>query len=105
VRLDYPSLPRSGNAQDSYSMYFGYTDSAGGAGYDYGELSCRTLPIARVLNSQVVVSGNPCNTEQSSGPTRFRYHYTYYSYLETYLSLGRGGKGGPCPGPVYCVCP
>jgi len=102
VRVDYPPSLRVGQAQpDEYSLYYGYfnsyTEAAlalsfGGNG-DYGEVTCRTLPLLRKPGGQAaLVTGNACSSSSPGTWARYDYQYGYYYHIKAFISSGPGGS-------------
>jgi RHS repeat-associated protein len=101
TQIDYPHYSgRAGGASpDDYSVYFGYVNECDGNGPvpraceeaqgsgngDYGEITCRTLPVRRLAGG-----ANPCYLTASPAP-RFKYTYWYYHYISAFLSGGKAG--------------
>ncbi len=90
LRIDYPEYFRSGETNPQrYSQYFGYqnvysNDQGNG---DYGEVTCRTLPVLRSANGQSLITGNPCDLALP-GVVKFTYAHFYYRYVAAYLTGG-----------------
>jgi RHS repeat-associated protein len=97
VRMDYPGYTLPGQSSpDLYSLYFGYAAVSDGycglatSGGDFGEVTCRTLPVRRSANGTSQITGNPCG----SGGTFafFNYRYNVYQYFAATLSGGHGSS-------------
>jgi len=114
VRLDYPDVTVVPGLPRTYSQYFGYfgqpprrctlsgnlcnasaecpgteTCEAGTAG-DFGEVACRTLPIARIVGNACGYSGGAAQV------TRYIYSHDFYRYIATFLSGGEPPKKAGC---------
>jgi RHS repeat-associated protein len=95
VRIDYPPHQRPGQAgSDEYSLYLGYyninsTNFAYGGGGDYGEVTCRSMPLLRTENGQPQIIGSGCSG--SGAWARTTYDYAYYEYIAAWLTGGRAG--------------
>lgn len=106
VRIDYPDyVPRNGSpaAPDQYSLYFGYYNTLqfcpsppgpipcewGGfdGNGDYGELTCRTLPLLRTKSGAQQIPVNACAPGTGTWAT-YKYTYGYYFYVAAYAMGG-----------------
>ncbi len=98
LRLDYPGYTRPGQSNpDLYSLYYGYYNNAppielasGGSG-DYGEVTCRTLPLLRKAGTDPTgITGNAC--AQTGSWASFKYSYGYYFYVGKFMQASQHGS-------------
>jgi len=108
VRMDYSGYTQPGEGlPDAYSTYFGYAATADGfcgeatSGDDFGELTCRTLPLRRNAAGVSQIVGNPCISGGSYA--LITYHYNVYRYFAAYLSGGNGGNKQCSPPSGTCA--
>src|SRR5439155_16135280 len=95
--LDYPNTRPGPPDSDFYSLYYGYyntpppTDLAFSGGGDYGEVTCRTLPLIRKVagSSSTEITDNACG--HSGSWASFKYSYGYYEYVGKYLQAAHYG--------------
>jgi YD repeat-containing protein len=107
VRVDYPTYHHEPSGlQDEYSLYFGYSGVEDGycgvaGGGDFGELTCRTLPLLRRSGGASIVSGNPCT--QLGDFASISYRYNYYKYFGAFQVGGHSVPKRCTAAPGTCA--
>ena len=97
IRVDYPGYTQPGGSlADIYSIYFGYwADADNFCGEatspdDFGELTCRTLPVRREAAGVAQIIGNPCVS--GGNYATIKYRHNVYRYFAAFLSSGHSAS-------------